>query len=88
MMSDYKGYLGNPLLKGIGTPTEWTEETISEYVKCSKDPIYFIKTYVKIVHVDRGLIDFELYPFQENMVNSFNDNTGSYVKSFPLYDIC
>lgn len=38
------------------------------------DQIYFIKTYCKIVNVDRGLINFELWPFQEEMIRKFEDN--------------
>jgi hypothetical protein len=36
-----------------------------EYVKCSKDPIYFMKKYCMIQHPVRGRIPFHLYPFQE-----------------------
>ena len=28
-----EGYLGNPLLKGVGTEVEWTQDDIKEYVK-------------------------------------------------------
>lgn len=36
-----------------------------EYVKCAKDPIYFMKKYVKIQHPTRGTIPFLTYPFQD-----------------------
>lgn len=62
-----EGYLGNTHLKGAGSTTEWTPEMIKEYVKCSKDPVYFAKTYIKIVHVDHGLIPFEMYDYQEEI---------------------
>ena len=80
MATDDAGYLGNPLLKPAGATTEWTEDTISEYVKCSQDPLYFVKTYVKIVHVDHGLVSFDLYPFQETMIDSFHENRFSIAK--------
>ena len=67
-------YLGNKNLKAIGVPVEFTEEQVSEYIKCSEDVVYFIKNYVKIVNVDKGLMPFELWSFQEEMVNSFEDN--------------
>lgn len=67
-------YNNNPNLKAAGIPIEWTEEQAKEYVKCMEDPIYFIKTYVKIVNLDAGLVNFTLYPFQEKMVNSFYEN--------------
>jgi hypothetical protein len=71
-MSDI--YLNNPNLKAAGVQIDWTEEQAQEYVKCMEDPVYFVKKYVKIVNVDLGLVNFELYPFQENMIESFTDN--------------
>jgi len=67
-------YLGNPKLKSSNVPVEFTEEQLSEYLRCHNDPVYFISKYVKIIHVDHGLVDFNLYPFQENMVRTFHDN--------------
>ena len=58
------GYLGNPNLKKISEQIEWTPELLQEYMKCAKDPIYFAKEYIKIVHVDKGLVPFEMYPYQ------------------------
>jgi intein/homing endonuclease len=40
-----------------------------EYIKCAKDPIYFMKKYVKIQHPLRGTIAFDTYPFQDNTLN-------------------
>jgi hypothetical protein len=67
-------YLGNPLIKAANTPVEFTPEQIEEYLKCSTDPIYFIETYIKIVQVDRGLIPFDMYDFQRNIVRTIHDN--------------
>ena len=53
-MSD--AYLSNPNLKKIGVDIEFTQDQIQEYIKCAQDPIYFVKNYVKFVHVDKGLI--------------------------------
>ena len=64
-------YLGNPNLKAIGQPVEWTEESVTEYQKCMGDPQYFIETYVKIVHVDKGLVPFDMYDYQRKMVYNF-----------------
>ena len=61
------GYLGNSHLKGAGSTTEWTTEMLKEYQKCMKDPVYFAKTYIKIVHVDHGLVPFEMYDYQEEI---------------------
>ena len=78
-MSD-AGYLGNASLKKLGVEISYTEEQIAEIVKCSNDPVYFIKTYVKIVNVDHGLVDFDMWPFQEEMVQQFHGNRFSICK--------
>ena len=67
-------YLGNPNLKRSNVNIEFTEETVTEYIKCAKDPVYFIRNYVQIVNVDRGLIPFEMYDFQQGMVETFDAN--------------
>ena len=67
-------YLGNPLLKKSNVKINFTEHEVSEYVKCEEDPIYFIRNYMKIVAVDEGLVDFNLWDFQEEMINKFVDN--------------
>ena len=41
-------YLGNPNLKKVNTPVEFTEEQIVEYQKCASDPLYFMEKYIQI----------------------------------------
>ena len=72
-------YLGNPNVKRDGVVTEWTKDDVQEYAKCMKDPAYFAKNYAKIISLDKGLVPFELYPYQEKMFDSFNDNRFSIV---------
>lgn len=67
-------YLGNENLKGENTIIGFTEHQLLEIAKCSEDPIYFINTYVKIIHVDDGLINFNMYPYQEDIVNLYHNN--------------
>jgi hypothetical protein len=43
------------------------------------DPSYFCKQYVKVIHLDKGLVPFELYPYQEDMFDHFEDNRFSIV---------
>jgi hypothetical protein len=45
-----------------------------EYIKCAKDPIYFIKKYCMIQHPTRGKIPFHLYPYQETTLSDFLEN--------------
>lgn len=69
-----ESYLGNPNVKKDGVAEEWTKETILEYKKCMEDPSYFCRTYVKVVHLDKGLVNFELYDYQEKMFEHFHNN--------------
>jgi len=73
-MSEDKGYLGNPLLKRKGTKFNWTKKRIQEFLKCSKDPIYFAENYIKIVHVDKGLIPITMYDYQKKITKLITDN--------------
>ena len=77
-MSD--GYLGNERLKRIGVELSFTEEQLTEIVKCTDDPVYFIRKYVKIVNVDLGLVPFDMWSFQEEMVRDFHSNRFSICK--------
>lgn len=45
-----------------------------EYIKCAKDPAYFMKKYCHIQHPTRGRILFNLYPFQGEVLHLFKDN--------------
>ena len=67
-------YLGNPNLKKANTEIEFTQEQILEFVACREDPVYFAKKYIKIVSLDEGLVNFDMYPFQEKLVRNFHEN--------------
>jgi len=67
-------YLGNPNLKKANTSIEFTAEQIAEFIKCKNDPVYFAKNYIKIVSLDEGLVNFNLYKFQEKLVRRFHKN--------------
>jgi len=45
-----------------------------EYAKCLKDPVYFMKKYVKIQHPTRGTLPFLTYPFQDEALEDFVKN--------------
>ena len=72
MASDF--YLGNPNLKNVAQKINWTEDNLTEYMLCKEDSEHFIRNFVKIIHVDRGLVSFEMYDYQKDMVHTFNDN--------------
>lgn len=69
-----ENYLGNPLLKSTNVQVKYTAEQVQEYVKCADDPVYFMEKYIKVVNLDKGLVPFELYPFQKRIVNTIHNN--------------
>ena len=72
-------YLGNANIKRDGVTHNFTKREIIEYSKCLKSPSYFAENYCKIIHLDKGLVPFELYPYQERMFEHFNTNRFSIV---------
>lgn len=74
-----KGFRGSANLKRAGEKIQWTQERQLEYFKCSQDPIYFCETYMKIVHVDRGLVPFKLYEYQKEMIMSMWKNRNTVI---------
>jgi len=67
-------YLGNPNLKKANVAQEFTQEQIEEFMRCAADPVYFAKTYMKIVSLDEGLVQFKPYDFQEKLIRNFHEN--------------
>lgn len=45
-----------------------------EWIRCSQDPVYFMKKYYWIQHPQRGRIQFNLYPFQEKVLRQLQKN--------------
>lgn len=67
-------YNGNSNVKRDGVTHNFTQHEVEEYVRCSQDPAYFAKTYCKVINLDKGLIPFDLYPYQEKMFDQFTAN--------------
>jgi len=49
------------------------QEIVDEILRSGKDPIYFINNYAKISHPIRGLIPFNTYDFQTELLKDFNN---------------
>lgn len=49
------------------------KQQVKEILKCGKDPSYFLKTYARISHPLRGLILFNTFDFQDQLLDDFND---------------
>lgn len=67
-------YLGNIKLKRANVSIPYTQDQVDEFIRCQTDIIYFIRNYVKIVSLDHGLVFFDMYKYQEEMVTSFKNN--------------
>jgi len=77
-----KRYLNNANLKAENQRMEFTDEQVAEYLKCKNDVIHFIRTHVKIRNLDNDIINFDLYDFQEELLNIIHSNRFTIVK-FP-----
>ena len=69
-----ENYLGNPNIKKDGIVSNFNEKQVLEYAKCMKDPVYFVEKYAKIISLDKGLVPFELYPYQKKMFKQFESH--------------
>lgn len=48
-----------------------TDAQKPEFIRCAIDPVYFIRTYIRIKHPTKGALPFDLYAYQEEMVKTF-----------------
>jgi len=74
MIRQVLNYLNNKNLKASGVQVQYTPEQAEEYLKCYDDPKYFIQKFVKIVHVDRGIIPFEMFEWQKEYTDLIHEN--------------
>ena len=74
MLNQKESYLGNPNVKRDGVLQQWTPNLLKEYKKCMDDPSYFCTNYVKVIALDKGLVPFHLYPYQQQMFQQFEEN--------------
>jgi len=79
-MAQNEIYLGNPNLKRANIAQNFTDKQVKEFIKCSQDPVYFITNYIKIISLDKGLVPFDLYDFQSDMVEKFHENRFNIAK--------
>jgi hypothetical protein len=56
---------------------EYTPEQVVELNRCKNDVMYFLRNYIKIVSQDSGIINFEPYDYQEELIQGFTDNRFS-----------
>jgi hypothetical protein len=69
-----QGYRNNPKLKPPGIELQYTKEQLDEYIKCANDPVYFCNKYIKVKTLDKGIMPFELYDYQQKFVDYIHKN--------------
>ena len=55
-------------------PAPIKEVIKKEYVKCAKDPVYFMKKYCVVQHPMKGKVPFHLYEYQEKSLETFEEH--------------
>lgn len=81
MVNKHSSFHGNPLLKSAREPVALTKEHLIELKKCADDPVYFAENYMKIVNVDKGLMQIQLYPYQKRILQGLKDNRMNIILS-------
>lgn len=61
-------------IKRANTVENYTHQQVIEIARCMHDPIYFMRTYMKVQHPVRGSIPFAMYDYQEQAVRSFMEH--------------
>lgn len=57
-----------------------TKEELQEYVKCARDPIYFLNTYGYVYDITKKRVDrLSCFAYQEDMVRKFNRHQNNIV---------
>jgi len=69
-----QGYRNNPKLKPPGIELQYTKEQLDEYIKCANDPVYFCNKYIKVKSLDKGIMPFEVYDYQQKFVDYIHKN--------------
>jgi len=55
----------------MSTPFDYKQVIRLEYAKCASDPVHFMRKFCMIQHPTKSRILFNLYPFQESVLNQF-----------------
>src|SRR5690349_10152313 len=68
------------------SPKNWREmnnqEIREEFRRCNASPVYFMRNYTYVVHPIRGLVKFDLYPFQIKIVKALQEKRFNIIRKF------
>lgn len=67
-------FLKKPNIKAADVEIQRTMEQELEYVKAASDAEYFAKNFYKITSIDKGFILFDMYKYQEELFQAFQEN--------------
>jgi hypothetical protein len=73
-------YKGNYNIKRAGVKHDFSPEQIEEFLKCSDDMVYFIKNYVKVTTLDHGIVPFQPYQYQLDVIEKLRDHRFTMLK--------
>ena len=48
------------------------EQAVKEIIRCGKDSTYFVNNFCRISHPVHGLIRFNTYDFQDDLLDNFS----------------
>lgn len=68
-------------MKRPGIINQWTQEQVTEVMRCGRDIIYFAEKYYTIVHPKFGEQLITLHDFQKEMLKNFQDFQNNVVLS-------
>jgi hypothetical protein len=74
MSKKNSGVRGNKQLVNPNEIHGYTLTEVEEFAKCASDPVYFVKTYMKIRTADGQVIPFTLWPWQEDLLRLYHEN--------------
>lgn len=75
-------YNGNPNVKIAGAQQSYTLDQVKKIQKYTTSPCAFINDCVKVISIDKGIIPFHLYPYQERIINAVHNNRFTICKLF------
>ena len=75
-------YNGNPNVKVAGAQQSYTLEQVKNIQRYISDPAAFINDRVKVISIDRGIVPFQLYPYQKRIIEAVNNNRFTVCKLF------
>ena len=67
-------YNGNINLKKAGTVLQLEQWQLDEIIKCANNHEYFIEQYCRIIDLDKGMVNFKMFPYQKRAVQKLVDH--------------